>query len=325
MRRLGPLLALVATLGACHHPGPSLLLVGGRPVPAERVDADPLGILPSGALFTARLDARALFATPLARETTTLVAQVLPLGAESNFEPARDVQRVFGAFYAMQGADFCAVLQGSFDIASIERAASQRAATPSGTPLVRTRYAGHSIYTVANLGFVVLTPHTILSGDETGMRRALDRLRSGKLDHEQSPWMTAVLSEPRAAFAMVGDFERQKLTQAAAEQLPFVDGAVAMRILGNFEPPGLNVVGTFGYRDTDAAKRGAGSLAQLRELAAFASFFGSFVGVTAPRLDVQTHERDVSFASSADTSTVQFVLGSLAQVVRPATATWSGR
>ena len=52
----------------------------------------------------------------------------------------------------MQGADFCAVLQGRFDVPAIERAASARAATPSGVALVKTRYGDNDLYTVANVG-----------------------------------------------------------------------------------------------------------------------------------------------------------------------------
>lgn len=318
-------LLLVLSLGGCVHRDEALVLVGGVAVPAARIDAAPLGLLPSGALAIGRLDGRALFASALGGTTADIVARVLPLGRESNFSAARDVHRVFGAIYAMQGADFCAVLQGNFDVQTIAQAAARRAATPSGTPLVRTPYAGYSIYTVANIGFAVLTPHTILSGDETGMRRALDRLRSGRLEHELEPWMGTTLGDAKAAFAVVASLDKEGVIQAVAERVPFVLGATRVRLLGNFASPGINAVGTVDNADVDAASRGAAGFAQLRELAAFASFFAAFGGAQAPKLEVEARERQLSFAASVDTAFMQFLLGTLGQALRPATSSWVGR
>ncbi len=324
LRRAVLSLALAATLGGCPKPDETLVLVGGTHVSAARIDADPLGLLPAGAIVLGALDARALFATQLGAQTGAIVAQLLPLGPESNFNAARDVQRVYGAIYAMQGADFCAVLQGSFDAAAIEQAAQARARTPSGTPLVRTQYAGYAIYTVANLGFAVLTPHTILSGDETGMRRALDRLRYGKLDHELEPWMDELLVRQTAPFAVVGDLEQQGVVQAAAAQLPFLNGIKLVRVLGNFNPPGMNFVGSLTYRDAAAATQGAASMGQLRDLAGLATFFASLGSAPAPKIDVRQQNRDVSFATSVDAGLVNVVLSMIAQAFRPGAASWLG-
>jgi len=318
------LFVLLFAFVGCVRQDESLVLVGGSSVPAARIDSDPIGLLPSGAIMVGRLDGPALFATSLGNATAEVIAGVLPLGRESNFDAARDVQRAYGAFYAMQGADFCAVLQGNFDVASIARAAELRAATPSGRPLIKTRYAGYAIYTVANLGFAILTPRTILSGDETGMRRALDRLRYGKLDHALAPWMEQVLADPKPAFAAVGDLEKQGVVKAAAEQLPFLGAMSQVRLIGNFKAPGMNVVGTLGYIDADAANRGAASLTQLRELAMLASFFASFGGGATPTLDVRTNDRDVSFAATVDTALMQFVLGALGRALHPTATGWVG-
>ncbi len=323
MRRLLLLLALL-TLPGCPRKDDTLVLVAGPTVTAAQIDADPVGLLPSGALVTGRIDARALYATSLGAPTTALVARILPLGPESNFDPSRDVERVYGAFYATQGADFCAVVQGNFDAATIERAAEQRARTPSGTPLVRTRYAGRSIYTVANLGFVVLTPHTILSGDETGMRRALDRLRTGHLEHALAPWMVEVLADRKAAFAIVGALEGQGVVHAAADHLAFLDGAKTVRLLGNFQPPGMNVVGSLGYRDPDAATRGASALEQLQQVSALATLFAAFAGATIPHVDLRTNDQEVAFASAVDSGFVQLALTTLTNLIRPASTGWLG-
>src|SRR5205085_3725974 len=114
----------------CPKTDESLVLVGGARVDVGHIDADPLSLLPSGAIMLGTLDARALFATQLGAQTGAIIAQLLPLGPESNFVAARDVQRVTGAVYAMQGADFCAVLHGNFDAPATPAAAQSRAPTP---------------------------------------------------------------------------------------------------------------------------------------------------------------------------------------------------
>jgi len=316
------LLLVALVLAACRPRDEGLTLVEYPVVAPADIDAQPLGLLPRGALVLGRLEGPALAGSPLAAATATLVSRVLPLGRESNFDAVRDVKRVHGAFYAMQGADFCAVLQGTFDVASIERAAEVRAATAAGAPLVRTRYAGRTLYTAGNLGFVVLTAHTLLSGDETGLRRALDRLRSGKLEVELPGWMTATLAEPKAAFAVVGDLERHGVTRAAADHLRFVDGLATLRILGNFQPSGVHVVGALGYRDPAEAMKARVSLEEFQQLSALAAIFTAFAGVIPPRLDLTMNGRELAFASVVDTGFLQVVLATVAAAIRPSPAGW---
>lgn len=309
-------------LFGCRPTERGLLLVGGSHVTAAEIDARPLGLLPRNAILTGRLEARALFGTSLGPATGTLVSRVLPVGRESNFDAARDVERVYGAFYAMQGADFCAVLQGNFDVASIERAAAARSATPSGSPLVRTRYAGRTLYTAGNLGFVVLSAHSILSGDETGMRRALDRLRLGKLDVELPGWMLGPLAEREAAFVVVGDLERQGVARAAADHLRFLDGLRTVRILGNFKAPGMHAVGALGYHDPDEARRAAGALDSLQQVSGLAALLTAFAGVIPPHLELRTNEREVAFATAVDLGFLQVALATLTSAIRPGPASW---
>ncbi len=310
---------LCALLSGCPRTDQSLVLVGGQRVDAARIDGDPLGLLPGGAILTGTLDARALFASPMGAQMTQIVEQLVPLGPESRFVPKRDVARVHGAVYAMQGADFCAVIQGSFDVAAIEQAAQARLATPRGVRLVATPYAGYSIYTVANQGFVVLTPQTVLSGNETGMRRALDRLRFGRLSHDLEPWMDELLRGESAAFAVVGDVGKQGVLEAAGGGLPFVNGMRLVRVLGNFRPPGMNLVGSATYADATSAAEGAESVGRLREVASLVSLLAAFgIGAQFPTFEVQQQGNDVAFATSADTGFMQLVLATIAQAFRPA-------
>ena len=318
--------AVAAALAAIPLLGPSacarnqnLVLVGSVRIDPLKLDGETLALLPSGAIVLWRLDASRLFATSFNRSVTDLTTNLLPIGPESNFVPARDVRQITGALYAMQGADFCAVLQGNFDEATIRAAAARRARTPSGIPLVRTDYAGAEIFTVANLGFVVLSAHTILSGDETALRRALDRMRFAKLEHDLPAWMHKILSDGRAAFAVVGDVGGQAAVAAAQNDLPFVAGLRFVRVLGNFEPPGANVVGTMTYADEPAASFGAERLRNLAQLNFIAGMFSAFgFGGAAPPMKVAQAGTDVAFASGFDASMIGFLLDMAGQMTRPA-------
>ena len=138
-----------------------------------------------------RVNAGALFSSPFGGQITRTVSTVFPLGPESGFSPGRDIRNIYGGIYALQGADFVTVLEGTFNVAAIEQAAQARAdAVDSSAPAVATPYAGYTIYTVSNMGIVMLGPTLMLSGTETGLRRALDRLRYGMLSEDDVPgWM----------------------------------------------------------------------------------------------------------------------------------------
>jgi hypothetical protein len=296
----------------------SLVLVGGERVDAAEIDRNPLRVLPSGALLVGNLDADKLFRTGFGSQAAQVVSNLVPLGAESGFSLQRDVKRVVGAVYAMQGADFCAALQGTFDVAAIERASQARSQTPSGVPLVKTDYGGYSIYTVANIGFVPLTPYTMLSGNETGMRRALDRLRFGPLELSLPGWMNETLANPSAAFAMAGDIGAQGVVDAGADRLPFLRGLKLVRALGNFEPPGVNIVGSLTYADENQAAAAAPTLSQLSRIAYFVSLLSSWgFGGQMPAMETTPQGANVAFATKMDTSLASLLLGALADFTRP--------
>lgn len=342
-RRALALLALLALPLGCKT-DQTLVFVGGEPVDATEVDRDPLMLLPSGALVLGTLDAAALFRSSAAGEVNRIVSNLIPLGPESNFVPQRDVERVYGAVYAMQGADFVAVVQGRFDLAALERAAQARAQTPSGAPLVVTRYGDRNLYTVANIGFTPLTPRTVISGNETGMRRALDRLRYRQAPGQGIPtWMRELLEQAvgsatpgmppsapgappsttatpgaRPAFAMVGDVSGQGVVAAAGERLPFLSGLGMVRVLGNFESPGMNVVGSLTYADEQGAEVGAERLSDVQKLAYLATLMSTWgFGGRMPEMEVQRQGTDVAFATELDTTLMNVVLRAIADVLAP--------
>jgi hypothetical protein len=314
-------LLLAAPLGCSSDQ--ALVPIGGRSVDARSIDAEPLALLPSGALLLGRLDAEALFRSSLGNHMAQIVSLLLPIGAESGFSPARDVKRVYGAAYAMQGADFAAVMQGTFNVAAMEQAAKARAATPSGALVVETPYAGYGIYTVGNIGFSILTANTVLTGNETGMRRALDRLRYGELDEGLPGWMLETFADARAAFAVAGDVARQGAVAAAQERLPFVDGLERVRALGNFEAPGMNIVGNLSYRDEQAAAQGAITLREVKKLAYFITLLANLGvgGASVPDLVTQQEGTHVSFATTVDTSLATMLLQLVSRLLQPGSTT----
>lgn len=281
---------------------------------AATVDRDPLALLPSGVLLLGYVDASAMFTTSFGPDVSRIAQVLVPLGPESNFVPSRDVVRIFGGLYAMQGADFCAVVQGNFDVDRIHAAADARVATPRGTPLVKTRYADNDIFTTGNIGFVVLTTHTVLSGNETGMRRALDRLRSGTLVRSMSPWMVDLMATSGASFALAGDLSSQSAGAAASQNLPFLGGVRVVRTIGNFRPPGVNFAGTLTYVDAQSASAGAGLLQNLQSVTQLISLFGG----SAPPVQIGQQGTDVAFTAPLDERLVHLGLGGIASIAQAA-------
>ncbi|WP_438009212.1 hypothetical protein WME89_11310 [Sorangium sp. So ce321] len=322
LRRAAGALAIAAlaapALAGCGGADDSLVLVGGEKIDATAIDRDPLAVLPSGAVMVGYLDAAALFASGLGGEVSQIIASLLPLGPESNFVPARDIAKVYGGLYAMQGADFCAVMQGNFDVDAIRRAADARTVTVIGAPLVKTRYADNDLFTAGNVGFVVLTPHTILTGNETGMRRALDRLRFSKLQRSVPSWMVELLSTKNASFAMAGDVTSQPAVASAAGQLPFVAGLQYVRVIGNFQPPGVNFAGALTYTDPQSAANGAVALRNLEQVARIASLLSSwgFGYGSVPPMQVAQRESDVAFTLPLGEGIVRMLLRTAAETAR---------
>ena len=304
----------------CGGGDQNLVLVGGRQVDPAVIDRDPVALLPSNPVMLGYVDAAAMFQSSLGPDVGSIVTAVLPIGPESNFVASRDVQRIYGGIYAMQGADFCAVIQGNFDVASIHRAAEARTKVSSGLPLVRSRYAEMDLYTAGNVGFVLLTPHTALTGNETGMRRALDRLRTTELTRSVPPWMIELMSTPNAAFALAGDISGQGSVEAATQKMPFLTGLSKVRTIGNFQPPGMNFAGSLTYVDAASAAAGTANLADLQKLTGFMGLLSS-LGLMGPvpQMQVVQRETDVAFTMPVDTAFARFLLGMLGDVAKKVT------
>ena len=295
-------------------------LIGGEKVDASLVDRDPLALLPRGVLVLGSLDAAAMFQSRWGAEAAQVVQTLLPLGPESNFVPQRDVTRVVSGLYAMQGADFCAVVQGNFDIPAIQRAVDARAIVIDGAPLVKTRYAGSDLYTANNLGFTLVTSHTVLSGNETGMRRALDRLRFGKLERSIPKWMLDLAETKNATMAIAGDLGAPGAVDVTSAKLPFLGSVRSVRVIGNFQPPGMNFAGTLSYADAAGATTAAQTLQQVQQVAQIASMFTSIGwGAAIPTPEIAVQKSDVAFTVKVNDSFVSALLKHFGDVARSAT------
>jgi hypothetical protein len=297
-------LALVAA--ACALPsagcgGETLVLAPVQRPDPSKLDADPVSILPAGILVFAYIDAAAMFRSSLGPDVTQMVQALLPLGAESNFVPSRDVTKIFAGAYAMQGADFCAIVQGNFDADAIRRAVDARTVSLGGVPMAKNRYADSDIFTAGNIGFTVLTAHTVLSGNETGIRRTLDRIRYGKLTRAVPEWMTNLGRTPGAAFSIAGDLSEQSPAGAAVQSLPVIAGANTVRIVGNFQAPAMNIAASLTFNDEPSADASVSTLQTIGSLGPFASLLSAVgLGITIPPIQSARIGKDVGFTVAVD-------------------------
>ena len=75
-----------------------------------------------------------------------------------------------------------------------------------------------------------------------------------------------------------------------------------MRVLGNFEAPGVNLAGSLGYETPERATQAAGEMLASRDLLKSFSFIMGIMGVTQPiqRLEAQATDREVSYVAALD-------------------------
>jgi len=201
----------------------------------------------------------------------------------------------------MQGADVTGIATGRFNPDAITSAAAATKTT-SGGALVQSPYAGYWVYTVQNRGFCVLSTHTALFGNETGIRRALDRIHDGRAIHELPNWTTALLESSRSPFAFGGNLESNSLPAGVTQQVPFLAGLNAARVIGNFEPPGINLAGSMGYETKERATQATQELLSSRDLIKSYGWIMTVLGMTQPiqRLEAQSTDREVSFVAALD-------------------------
>lgn len=277
------------------------------------VDADPMALLPSGAVGMLVVDAKVMFASDFGQRMERIFSERAPVPPSAGFDPKRDLEKLYIGFYSMTGLDVAAAATGTFNPAAIEAAADGVTNTPLGAPLVKQTYAGKTLYVSRNVGFVVLSEHTAVFGNETGMRRVLDRIADGRVKHQVPKYMGDLLNTPGAPLIAGLDLTEQDSVAAAADQFPFLNGMKSVRMVGNFESPGMHLAGTTVYGDEDQAKAGTASLLSLQETLQSIGWLTSLLGVSNPvqQLEAQADGKESKFVASIDGQALGVLLDKL--------------
>lgn len=310
--RFGAVAVVLLGLGLCGCGGNKDSItptVASRELSAPEIDGNPLALLPGSLVGFARIEAQPTFQTAFGPSLAALARQLAPLPASAGFVIERDLERVFIGAYSMAGADLAGVAIGRFDENQIRMAAQSSNApgqAPKAGTLVQSLYAGKTVYTVNNMGFCLLTARTALFGNETGIRRALDRIREGRAVNRLPSWTRDLLDEKQAPIGFGVDLRATALSESVSKQVPFVEGLVAARVRGNYAAPGLNLVGSLGYPTPEAAATGAQRVNQTRDLLSQAGFLMSLFGVAQPleRLEAKPNGTEVDFVAAANGTTL---------------------
>lgn len=290
----------------------------GKGLGEAEVDRDPLALLPGGAVALAYLDAPKLFASEFGGKLQALAQRTAPIPPSAGFDPKRDLSSLYVGVYSMQGLDLAGVASGRFDKPAIERAAERTDQTPLGTPIVKSTYAKRTLYTTHNVGFSVLTSKTVVFGSETGIRRTLDRIESGRVQRDVPAYMGTLLEQPSAPIVLGADLRSQPVSDAARQQFVFLNGLSNLRALGNFEPPGVNFAATLGYADEAQASQGAESLVRLEETLKSYGWVMSLLGISQPikKLEAKAQGKEVFAVVGVDGQVVAELLDQLTRVLQ---------
>ena len=308
--------ALLPLLG-CSRTEDLIVQTGaGKEASAVDIDKEPLALLPGGVVGIASVDARKLVASPFGGRLLALLNQRLPVPPSAGFDPARDLDHLYLGLYSMQGADLSGVALGKFDKAKIEAAVNGVEKTPQGVPIAKRQYAGRTLYTAAGFGFCLLSDHTALFGNDTGIRRALDRVREGRVRRQTLPWMDKLLDGEKDAPIVAGaDLRAQAIPEAASRNLAFLNGLETMAFVGNFNDPGVNLPGTLVYGDEAGAKQGEQNVQALAQKLGTYGTLLALVGVPQPvrQLQAEAKGKQAAFVAGLDGAALLQLLDKLPQ------------
>jgi hypothetical protein len=307
--------AALALAAGCGGSGQEVIVktADGHGLTAEDIDRAPLALLPPDGFAWAHVDVTRAAQSSVGQRLLDYAESRVPIPPETGFVPRRDLTRVVLAAYSLQGVDFAGVASGTFDPERIARVAAEPSSAAPPMRLVESEYAGRKLYTVQNVGFVVLTPHTLLFGNETGIRRSLDRIQEGRARNELPGWVSELLAAPAAHFVTGFDLSTGPVATAVAPRLAFLRGAQIARVLGNFEPPGLNLAGTITYPDEQSAANGAADLQrQGSNVALAARLLG--LGKPIKKLEAQPAGNGAEFVIALDESALDKALGLISRL-----------
>ncbi len=261
------LLAGTLAFGAGCHKKASGGFVSAPTAPqlAGDIDNDPAALLPFGSVLIANLAAKDISNGTFGGDFVALSERILPFAKEIDFQIKRDLDHVYVGMYSFSGADVLAVLSGTFNQEKMEAAAQKGLNTPYGV-VVASTYAGRRLYTVANVGFTILTPKTALVGSEAAMRRALDRIQAGTVKREMAPWMSDWATQPGYAVLIASDVTKQSFGKTVTNMIPWIQGVQYVRVRGRFNPDSsFGMSGALTYPDGGKAGQAASAFAIFKQ------------------------------------------------------------
>lgn len=308
--------SLVLLTAACGGAGETVVTrTPSAEVTDADIDRDPLALLPSGALGYGWLDARRLSASPFGKQLLAVVKARSPVPESAGFDPERDLEAAALACHTDAGLDVVAVLRGRFEPQAIRAAADGTTRTPLGTPVTASEYLGRRVYTSSEVGFVVLTAKTVLVGNESGIRRALDRLHRRAPRRTLPGWVVKLLERPDAAIVLGATLRDQVAASAALGDLPFLGGADTVRLVGNFSDAGLTAIGAVTYPDDKAATSGAGQMRETHQRLQSIAWLASFLGMQNPltAFSVEPVGKEAKFQAALDARGVAQLVDLLAR------------
>ncbi len=286
------LLAALSMSLACSGNQDVIVQTGaGKEAPPLDIDKEPLALLPGGVVGVASVDTTKLFASPFGNKILAVLSQRLPVPPAADFQPARDLRHLYLGLYSMQGADASGVAVGKFDKAKIEAALSGVDKTPQGVPIAKRQYAGRTLFTASGAGFCILTDNTALFGNDTGIRRALDRIQDGRARRQTLPWMDKLLNSESAPIVAGADLRAQAMPAAASENLAFLHGLETLAFVGDFSDPGINLAGTLVYADETGARQGADNVQSLAQKLGTYGTLLALVGIVQPVRQLQAEAK----------------------------------
>jgi hypothetical protein len=109
------------------------------------------------------------------------------------------------------------------------------------------------------------------------VKYVLDLLQKGPPARSLPPWVLETLQTPGATIAVTADFASRPVAAAAlgSVNLPWLKGMRIGRVIGNMQPPGLNVAATITYADASGAQDAASAV---RSVDRWLDLFGPLVG-----------------------------------------------
>ncbi len=313
VRACALLLCLAAAVG-CGPKEAVTPVSDGKVMTVAELEKDPLALLPGGMVAFGRADGKAFFASPSAPQSTQAALALIPLTPEMGFVPSRDLSLLHFGVYAFGGSDLCAVVEGSFDKDAVAKAADKGALSAAGKPLVKSTYADRDVFVSGDVAVTVLTSKLALAGSQTGVRRALDRVRDRRVKREVPGEWLEFVRKPGAHFGLIADTSRESLSDATLKEAPYLRGAKTAKALGTFEGPGANVGGVVTYDTVENAQRGEAQAKEWQQMAGLMNFFAIF-GAKSPikHMETRIDDRDLQVAAVLDGPATVAVVGWLAQ------------